>query len=158
MPASAARSSHGDELDGAGDDGLELLVGVVTPFEPFGVDGEHVDVPGTHRLLAGGERVVAVDDHFDVERSGVGLDGAGQSVRDGASEPDIFGSSPPLSMEGRTMTATTIISISEAWKARERLRSRSSRRATSHVWRAPLTTPPPERTAPTTSAAHMRTR
>ena len=44
MPAAAARSLNGDQLDGAGDDGLQLLVGSALPLQPSRVDDEHVDV------------------------------------------------------------------------------------------------------------------
>ena len=35
---------NGDQLDGAGDDSAQLLVGAARPLEPVGVDDEHVDV------------------------------------------------------------------------------------------------------------------
>ena len=63
----------GDQLDGAGDDRAQLLVGLAPPLQPSRVDDEHVDVLVPDGLLAGGDVVVAVHAHGHID--GVALVG-----------------------------------------------------------------------------------
>ena len=69
--------ADGDDLDGAGGDGLQLLVGLALPLETAGVDDEHVDLPVADRLLAGGDGVIAVDADRGVDRVALCLEGGG---------------------------------------------------------------------------------
>jgi hypothetical protein len=66
---------HRVDLDGGRDDGFELIVGSLGPFELDGVHDEHVDVAVAHRLFAFGDVVVAA--HPGLGGDGVALRGDG---------------------------------------------------------------------------------
>ena len=83
--------ADGDELDGAGDDGLELLVGPAFPLQPPGVDDEHVDVAVADGLLAGGQAGVAVDAGRGPDGLRLLGDGGGQRGGGRAGEADVLG-------------------------------------------------------------------
>ena len=74
---------HCDELDGAGDDRPQLLVGLASPLEPASVDDEHVDVAVADGLLAGGDGLVAVHARVDADCVALRSDGARQFGGDG---------------------------------------------------------------------------
>ena len=91
----------GDQLDGAGDDGAELLVGLAPPLQLLRVDHEHVDVLVADGLLPGGDVVVAVHAHGDVD--GVALVGDGaQAARLGTApvKPTSLATAPVSSIAG----------------------------------------------------------
>ena len=122
--------ADGDELDGAGGDGLELLVGLPLPLQTAGVDDEHVDLLVADRLLAGGDGVVAVDADRGVDR--VALSFAGRRAAPSGIEPVRPMSlvpGPVSSSAGSAMAAATAMSMStsDKRKPRDRPRSRISR-------------------------------
>ena len=101
MPAACGAVANRDELDGAGDDGSQLLIGLASPLQPLAVDDEDVDVAVADGSLACGERVVAVDACVDVDRVALCLDGLGQFGGDGTGHADVFGASAAAQQRGQ---------------------------------------------------------
>ena len=90
-----ARSSgavaDGDELDGPGGDGLQLLVGLPLPLETAGIDDKHVDLLVADRLLTSGDGLIAVDADRGVDRVALSFEGGRQFLGDRAGEADVLG-------------------------------------------------------------------
>ena len=82
---------HGDQLDGAGDDSTQPLVGLAAPLQLLGVDHEHVDVLVADGLLPGSHVVVAVHAHRHVDGVALVGDGTRQLGGDVPGEADVFG-------------------------------------------------------------------
>ena len=145
-PGGLGPVADGDELDGAGDDRLELLVGALAPLELSGVHHEDVDVTVAHGGFAGW--VVVVDADGGVDGVALCLHGGGEPAGVAPVSPTSLVPGPVSRSAGRAMAAATArsISSSDTRKARERPRW-ISRAATSQTWRAPFMPPPPPGTA-----------
>ena len=102
----------GDELDGAGDDRLELLVGALAPLELPCVDDEHVDVAVADGGFAVGAGVVAVDADRGVDGVALCLHGGGELRRRRPVSPTSLVPGPVSSRAGRAIAAATARSIS----------------------------------------------
>jgi hypothetical protein len=90
-PGHAGALLHGHQVDGAGDHGLELLVGAGAPLQPPGVHHQDVDVAVPHRRLARGRGVVAVEHDRGLDRLALGFQRRAQGRGRGAGQPDVLG-------------------------------------------------------------------
>jgi hypothetical protein len=81
----------GDQLDGAGNDRTQLLIGPAPPLQPASVDHQHVDVLLAEGVLPGGHVVEAVHPHRHADGGVLAGDGPRQLARDGAGQADILG-------------------------------------------------------------------
>ncbi len=81
---------HGDDLNGSGDDRLQLLVGASSPLQLLRVDDEQVDVAIADGLFAGRQRVVVVDTGPDVDSAALRSYDVRQRSRDGPGETDVL--------------------------------------------------------------------
>jgi hypothetical protein len=83
--------AHGDQLDGAGHDGLEPLVGLAWPLQPLRAGHEHVGAALADGLLAGGETGVVVHPGRDPDGMGLFGDGGCQRGGRGSGQADVPG-------------------------------------------------------------------
>jgi hypothetical protein len=88
-PAADARS-WGDQLDGAGDDGLQLFVDSAPPLQPLRVDQKHVDVFRADGLLPGDHIAVPVQADRDADGIALAEDGRRQRAGSGTRQTDIL--------------------------------------------------------------------
>lgn len=83
--------ADGEELDGAGDNCLKLLVGGPLPLQGAGVDDEHVDCAIADGYLAGGNGVVLMDPDGGTFGLALSLYGGRRLGWNRAGQADLFG-------------------------------------------------------------------
>jgi hypothetical protein len=93
-PGGLGPVAHGEQLDGAGHDGLELLVGALAPLELPGVHHEDVDVPVAYGSFAGGSGVVVMDADGGVDGVALCLHGGGEPCWRRSGQPNVLGAGP----------------------------------------------------------------